>query len=341
MMATRAEEMDKAMEDTQYGNRDKRGYWTPNKRPKRAPIFVWPAQPRAFVKWLPGYVWPWNFAYFTAAILSWLYMTPDLSTMKTFQITWVLEILVRNAAWTLLFYGGFHLLMYIQRRQDTNFKYNAKWPDSDNTTFLFRSQNAENVFRTFFSAVPIWTMFECLTWWLYANNYLPYLDFAAHPIAFVVALLLVPAWREFHFYLIHRLIHVGPLYHLVHKVHHKNINPGPWSGLSMSVVEHLLYFSGVLIHFVIPLHPVHAMFQLMHAGLSPAKSHLGFDKIVTSDDAAVNTDNFYHYLHHKYFEVNYGERRIPFDEWFGTSHDGSPEADAAMYQRIKAKKLAR
>ncbi|MBN8629692.1 MAG: sterol desaturase family protein [Rhodobacterales bacterium] len=329
------------MKDTDFGSRDKRGHWTPNKKPQRAPIFVWPAQPKKFLKWLPGYVWPWNFSYFTVALVSWLFLTPDLARMQTFQIDWILLILLRNVGWTLLFYGGFHLILYIRRHQETNFKYNARWPDSDNPDFLFGSQNAENIFWTFCSGVPVWTAIECVTWWLYANNYLPFLEFAAHPVWFVIALLLVPAWRELHFYLIHRLIHVGPLYHLIHRVHHKNVNPGPWSGMSMSTLEHLFYFSGVLIHFIVPLHPLHAMFQLMHAGLSPAKSHVGFDRIVTSDDSAINTDNFYHYLHHKYFEVNYGERRIPLDEWFGTAHDGSAEADEAMYRRIRAKKLVR
>ena len=40
-----------------------------------------------------------------------------------------------------------------------------------------------------------------------------------------------------------------------------------------------------------------------------------------------------HYLHHKYFEVNYGDALIPLDHWFGTWHDGSPEGEAAMRER--------
>ena len=40
-----------------------------------------------------------------------------------------------------------------------------------------------------------------------------------------------------------------------------------------------------------------------------------------------------HYLHHKYFEVNYADGVFPLDRWFGSFHDGSPEADEAMKRR--------
>ena len=42
----------------------------------------------------------------------------------------------------------------------------------------------------------------------------------------VVIMLLVPIWRELHFYAIHRLIHVPTLYKPIHSLHHRNVNPG-------------------------------------------------------------------------------------------------------------------
>lgn len=332
------------MDETLYGTRDKRGYWTPNNRPKRAPVFVWPVQPKRFLVWLfgyPGYLWPWNTLYVAISLVVWTYLTPSLQTMREFGIDWISLILLRNAALALLVYGSLHGMLYIQRRQQTDFKYNAKWPDTNNSTFLFGSQTAENVFWTMCSGVPVWTACEVLTWWMFANGYIPYVDFRNQPVYFIVLMLLVPMWESLHFYLIHRLIHVGPLYHIIHKVHHNSVNPGPWSGMSMHTFEHLIYFTGVLIFFVVPSHPLHAMFFLVFRALSPAKGHLGFHRIVTDDEKFINTDGYNHYLHHKYFEVNYGDRMIPLDEWFGTAHDGSPTADEAMYKRIKAKKYSR
>ena len=89
---------------------------------------------------------------------------------------------------------------------------------------------------------------------------------------------LVPFIRDAHFYLTHRLLHWGPLYRIAHKTHHLNTNTGPWSGMSMHPIEHILYFSGILIHWVIPSHPLIAMFHIFHAGIAPTAGHTGYEK---------------------------------------------------------------
>ncbi|MEO1043772.1 MAG: sterol desaturase family protein, partial [Pseudomonadota bacterium] len=53
------------------------------------------------------------------------------------------------------------------------------------------------------------------------------------------------------------------------------------------------------------------------------------------EDKVVDAHAYGHYLHHKYFEVNYGDGLVPFDKLFGTYHDGSEEADAQMRARLK------
>jgi sterol desaturase/sphingolipid hydroxylase (fatty acid hydroxylase superfamily) len=48
-----------------------------------------------------------------------------------------------------------------------------------------------------------------------------------------------------------------------------------------------------------------------------------------------------HYLHHRYFEVNYGgDGLVPIDRWAGTFHDGSDEAEAAMNLRVMRRAAA-
>lgn len=326
------------MDDSLYGTRDKLGNWRPNEAIKRAPVLVWPIQPKPFLRWLLSYLWPYNTLYLAISLFVWEYLTPPLETMREFSAEWILLILLRNVALVLLVYGGAHILFYIKKRQQTDFKYNAKWPDTDNATFLFGSQTAENVFWAMCSGVPVFTAYEVLAWWMFANGYIPHVVFQERPVYFIALILLVPIWRELHFYMIHRLIHMGPLYEIIHKVHHNNVNPGPWSGMSMHTFEHIGFYSGVLLFFVIPSHPLHIMFELIHLLVGPARGHLGFHAIEVGDDKLLRNDNYFHYLHHKYFEVNYGERLIPFDEWFGTAHDGSPQADEAMFKRMKAKK---
>ena len=55
-------------------------------------------------------------------------------------------------------------------------------------------------------------------------------------------------------------------------------------------------------------------------------------------DRQTRSEHAHHYLHHKYFEVNYGDGLIPFDKWFGTWHDGSSEGDARMNARYEKRK---
>ena len=328
------------MDDAVYGKRDKRGDWKPFERIEYPAVFVWPPQPLAIARWFfgyPGYLLPWNLFYAVLGIAVWAWLTPPLESMTSFAPGWILFLLARNAVLTLVFYGLFHLPLYVRRSQGGSFKFNAKWPDRDNSAFLLGNQTADNMIWSFASGVPIWTAYEALTLWAFANGYIPYLDWQAHPVGFVVLMLLIPLFREAHFFLVHRLIHWPPLYRTVHKLHHNNVNPGPWSGISMHPVEHVLYFSGVLIHWIVPSHPIHALFHLLHAGLSPAHGHAGFDRIVVGRNGAIATHCYAHYLHHKYFECNYADGAIPLDRWFGSFHDGSEEAHIAMNQRFMAR----
>jgi sterol desaturase/sphingolipid hydroxylase (fatty acid hydroxylase superfamily) len=324
--------------DTLYGTRDRRGDWKPLKPIHYPPVFVWPAEPVNFAKWLlgyPGFILPWNLLYAAVSVLLWLYLTPSMETMKAFSAGWVCYLLARNALIIFVFFGYFHLRLYIRRQQGTAFKFDARWLANDNPAFLFRNQTIDNMIWTLASAVPVWTAYEAVTLWAFANHYIPYISFGEHPYYFVLLMLVVPVWRDLHFYLVHRLLHWVPLYHLAHRLHHKNANPGPWSGLAMHPVEHVLYFSCVLMHWIVPSHPLHAMFNLVHASLSPAPGHVGFDKVVLGGDRVVDTHSYAHYLHHKHYECNYADGVIPLDKWFGTFHDGSREAQEVMHRRFR------
>jgi len=326
------------MDDTQFGSRDRRGYWKPDRRIEYPPAFVWPARPVRFLKWMfgiPGYLLPWNLFYLGVTLAFWIFLTPEIETLRTFSVGWVAYLLARNALLVLLFFGAWHLRLYIRKSQDTRFKFNESWPSTDNAAFLFRSQTADNMVWTFASAVPIWTAYEALTLWAFSNGYVFWLQWLDSPVYFIILLLLIPMIRDVHFYAIHRLIHWPPLYRRIHSLHHKNINPGPWSGLAMHPGEHLFYFSGVLLHFILPSHPVHALFHLMHAALSPAQGHVGFDKVELGEESAMDTHSYAHYLHHRYFNCNYADGAVPLDRWLGTFHDGSDEAHEKMQDRIR------
>jgi len=313
--------------------RNNKGEWRPAYPAKYAPIFVWPPRPLEFVKWVinwPGFMWPRNLVLLAISGVSWFYLQPDLARCVEFKWDWIGGLWLRNVALIWLVYGGYYFYLYSIKGEGTKGKYDARWPARKSRVFLFHDQVYDNIFWTCGIAGVIWTGFEVVTFWLYANHHIPYLSWREHPVLCVVWLVLIPFWREFHFYWIHRAIHWKPLYKYVHYIHHKNINPNPWSGMAMHPVELLLYFSVALIHWVVPSHPFHFLFNIQHTALSPACGHHGFEGPILEDKWP--TGSYFHYLHHRYFECNYGESTLPLDKWFGTFRDGLPDGAGANLQ---------
>ena len=151
----------------------------------------------------------------------------------------------------------------------------------------------------------------------------------------VAGLVLLPIWSAFHFYWVHRLLHVPFIYKHVHSLHHRNVNIGPWSGLSMHPVEHLLYLSSLLIHCVFPSHLILVYFHVIYLGPGAAMTHTGYEDLLVRDKRRLALGTFYHQLHHRYYECNYGNQEMPWDRWFGTFHDGSDDETQATRTRKK------
>ena len=323
------------MSEVIAGTTDSRGEWHPAERPASAPLWAWPPRPLETLKWFfgfPGYLWPWNVIFCLTAIATWFFLQPELSQMAEFRVDWIAQSYVRNLALLLAFAGGQHLWLHTFKGQGTAYKYSPKWLGEKDSKFLWSNQLRDNVFWAIVSGCTVWTAYESLMMWSYANDLLPYVNWETQPVYFAALLVLAMMWHVMHFYFGHRLNHWKPLYRAAHYLHHKNVNVGPWSGLSMHPIEHAIYFSGVLIFWIVPSHPIHTLFILQFAALGAAIGHTGFDKHVLKGKIALPGD-FFHYLHHRYFECNYGVTIFPFDRWFGTFHDGSPEAHARMQER--------
>jgi len=321
-------------------NKDDSGGYQPNGLIESSPFFAWPPRPSKAVKHLfncPGYLLPWYPMYVTIALITWFVLTPDLADMQSFEFRWITTIYFRNIGLLILIWGTWHFRFYVQRAQGTRYKYDKSWPRK-HRRFLFGDQTKDNMFWSIVSGCSIWTAYEVVTYWMFANGYISFLEFRQHPLFFVFLLLLIPLIHDTHFYFGHRLLHWKPLYKLVHYIHHKNINVGPWSGLSMHPIEHVIYFSGVLLYWIIPIHPLHGLLYMQYVALAPAHSHVGFDKMIVGKKLQIpNTGDYFHYLHHRYFECNYGGGAVPLDSWFGTFHDSSNESHHAM--RVKRRHL--
>jgi sterol desaturase/sphingolipid hydroxylase (fatty acid hydroxylase superfamily) len=331
-----------AMDDLLFGKRNKRGDWAPNQHPGIAPFWSWPPNLLKVLKWLPGYVWPWNLFHITTALVWWYYVLPDVQTMKTVTWDWTLYLLAVNLAACLVFYGFFEWRYYSRQVQGKSFKYHHKFPkEQPSDVFWFKSQNIDNFLRSFLVTIPLWTVVEIIFLWCFANGLVPWVQWTDNPYYLALLMFIAPAIHEVHFFVIHRAMHSPRFYKWVHAIHHNSVNPSPWSSLSMHPVEGFLYHAVALWHLVIPSNPIVAMFQLHMAGFGAINGHLGFDKLKLGEDTAMDSHAYTHYLHHKYFDVNFGgDGLVPLDQWCGTWHDGSKEGELRMQERYQ-KKLAK
>ena len=121
-------------------------------------------------------------------------------------------------------------------------------------------------------------------------------SWSSHPTWHVAAFFLIPVWESFYFYWIHRLLHWPPLYRAVHRLHHRNTNVGPWSGLSMHPVEHVIFLGGVVLFCFVPASPVHVLFCTQYFALTAATTHAGFEGLVMRDKNRLNLGTFHHQI---------------------------------------------
>ena len=272
---------------------------------------------------------------------------------------WVLEVLARNLAVEWVCYGGWHLWLYgglgvASHVSGNEAMQGKKFNAVRQYAIPSRHLHREMAFTTLGFAMS--SAYEVGVFHLLAKGTFPMLaSFWSRPLYSLFHLLFVGYWRDFHFFFCHRLMHPwfaeskeggfgGPggavpdlgrfLYNQVHSLHHKSYNPGPFSGLSMHPVEHLLYYTCTLLCLLWPLHPAHFLFNKFHADLSPLPGHDGYDK--------PGGGSYFHYLHHAHYDCNYGTPMVPLDQLFGSYQDGSKwekkkttEAAAAAGKKVE------
>lgn len=128
---------------------------------------------------------------------------------------------------------------------------------------------------------------------------------------------------DLYFYLVHRLIHIEPLYTWVHKTHHRSLCPQPLSYASMTPLEGIA--EGLVIPLFLTLFTVHqtsTLFILPFASLMGLYVHCGYEFAPRWWYRLPFTrwliTPMYHDQHHQYFTCNYGAYTTLWDRLFGT-----------------------
>lgn len=316
--------------------RPKRQLWnfTPSLPLQVAPYWDWPMRPLASALYL---LKSWNplaqrFFILMMAAVVWMWFTPDLGEAKTLAFGWIFEIWLRDLVILLVIAGGLHLALWKYRAQEDDYRYDMRPMMTGARAFTFRTQVWDNMFWTLGPALLFITFWEALMWYAYANGWARMITFDSNPVWFVVLILLIPIWAGFHFYWLHRLIHVGKLYTWVHSWHHRNVNTGPWSGLAMHPVESFFLLFDTMIFFLIPANPLHVLFLIFHHLIGAPTSHAGFENVKIGK-AKLPMGDFFHQLHHRFFDCNYGTWETPWDQWFNTFHDGTDAGNDLIKDR--------
>ena len=305
-----------------------RWHYRPNGPVPLNPLFSWPPRPTAVLSWYRG-AWMEITSLTLCLLLAlavYAWMLPPLAEMAEFRPGWMLRVWLANLLPQAAVAGGLHWWLYMRKGQGMQKKFDKRDLSRGNGTFTFKNQVWDNIWWTLGSAITVATVYQWGLYWLMANGWVPVVTFAEAPVWCVVWMLFIPMWSGLHFYWVHRLEHHPRLYKHVHAVHHRNVNTGPWSGISNHWYENLLYFTTYFIHLIVPSHPLHLAFHAMFQQISPVLSHSGFERVIAGEAEAAKAGDFFHQLHHRYFECNYGTSEIPFDKWFGTYHDGSAAA---------------
>ena len=268
-----------------------------------------PQRPFSSLGWLPRklvtYLFLCHYGHlleFSVALFCYLWLWPQtFPHAGTLSISWIWKVVAFNLACEAVFYGFWHWFMYAGAHANARLKahkYNPREQYADSGEGHFAREVLFTTLGWLQSSAFMVGMMH-----LWASGRVPFVaNFWAAPAFNIGSVLFVTFWREFHFYWCHRFMHpwfpqqpasLDPgrfIYKYVHSLHHKSVNPGPFSGLSMSPLEHLFYYSCTLLPLLTPLHPMHFLYAKFHADIAPVGGHDGY--------AFPGGGGDFHFLHH-------------------------------------------
>jgi sterol desaturase/sphingolipid hydroxylase (fatty acid hydroxylase superfamily) len=257
--------------------------------------------------------------FFESPNLIWFFMALTIHTIMPYDIagtltipaaSWILSRFAMNYSVAFVYYGYFHYGLYIAGWGKRKFVPNS-YPTVGNMV--------HNLWYWSLAIVQ-WTFWEYVMSRIWASGkgagFITDTEMLTNKFYFVwnvFWMLVIPVWRDLHFYIAHRFIHVRAIYKFVHSLHHRNNDPEPFSGMTMHPIEHLYYFSNAFIPslFVPHLSPMIFLWNFIHLTIAPGAGHSGFEDNFQADQ--------YHFVHHAKFECNYGSPFSAFiDQYFGT-----------------------
>ncbi len=271
---------------------------------------------------LAYFVWSPNLVWFAMAATSFLLAPYDIDGAGPGGdvCAWLSRRFALNYTVAFSYYGFWHYGLYVARWGSRKFA-PGSFPTAGNMAHNLWYWSLGIVQFTF------WEYAMCRIW--ASGQFVAYATTAeilADPklIAWnVLWILAIPIWRDLHFYIAHRFIHIRAVYKFVHSLHHRNADPEPFSGMTMHPIEHLYYFSNAFTPslYLSGLSPLIFLWNFTHLTIAPGAGHSGWEDNWQADQ--------YHFVHHAKFECNYGSPFSAFiDQFFGTFREKLGESVA-------------
>ena len=141
----------------------------------------------------------------------------------------------------------------------------------------------------------------------------------------VLSIILLALFHDAYFYWTHRLMHHRKLFRHFHAVHHRSINPTPFTAYSFNPAEAAVNYMAVPIFCaIVPTHDIATMFYMWFMIFRNALGHSGYELMPKgwTRNPLVNwsTTITHHDMHHERMTGNYGLYFTWWDKWMGTEH---------------------
>lgn len=160
--------------------------------------------------------------------------------------------------------------------------------------------------------------------YLYTNDLTLIRDEIRNPILLVLSFIAVVLLHDTYFYFTHLWMHKNRFLLKAHMWHHKAHNPTPLSVFSFHPVEAFIHFIFFIFLLYLPIHHTVVFAFYIWMLLCNAFGHMNFEfyslnilKFKLTRDFNTAT---HHYMHHKYFNKNFGIYYNHWDKLFKTNH---------------------
>jgi sterol desaturase/sphingolipid hydroxylase (fatty acid hydroxylase superfamily) len=178
--------------------------------------------------------------------------------------------------------------------------------------------------------------------WCYRHGYSSMSTSAVPSGRHFLSLVLLMLAHDTYFYWVHRLLHVRPIFRLIHRHHHDSLAPTPWAAYSLSTGEAILQCPLWVLCFTVPAHPAIVLTVLFLQNIYDTFGHLGYEffpgwMLRSKWILAVQATPTHHDTHHRYFQGNFGHyfnlwdrlmrTELPqYSHLYDGAHDAAPSS---------------